>query len=912
MSQRAFAVAVASSLYRLSIKLCPPGLISDPGEVVAVFRAALAADLESRGWRGYAGFCIGALADALRVAAVERLLRGRQWLARIWPGSAAPASACRPRRERLLAASLAIEVRLAIRSLRKTPLVAVAATLTIALAVGLTTVTLSAVYGTILRPLPFAGGERIVSVRLAGRDGAGRVQFEALDLRDFRLRQTSFEALAGYFRRRVTLLDDDGLAQSLRAGVVTANALEHLGTSPLLGRTFRAGEDFTRSIRHVVLGHAVWRQRFGGRYDILGCEVRIDGRMLEVIGVMPAGFRFPVDEDLWLPMDFDLPQQDRGSGRSFAVFGRLAAGVGLDRAQAEARDIAGRIGIENPAVHPPLTARIEPFTASHLPAGLDSTSRILVVAVAGILLIAGANLVNLLLARAVVRSRETTIRAALGAGGVAIQLPFLVEACVLSAAGAVLGLGLAAAGMAWLDRAMSRFSLPYWIDVRLDLPVLAACCALAALFALAAGLTAARHSRRWRGESLAPGCRSAMQPRLGLLGRALVTAQVAVSCALLIGAGLLGRSLVNARTLDRGYDAERVMSADLRLPRVDYPSASVRSELFLTLLERAAGLPGVAGAALARSPPGTGPTFAWEFQVEGADRGPARAATSADGVPISHGYFNVMGIRRVRGRDFTPAESRYGSPPAVIVNETLAQRHLGPEPVGHRLRLGGSADEPWLTVVGVVEDAYIGSSSGGIGLTSAKREQIYVAWGIAPYSNATILLRSQTEGPLALAPQARALLAQIAPAVALDQAANLGRTIEDSTWAFGLFGGLFGIFGGVALSLSIVGLYGVTAFAVDRRRQEMGLRMALGAAPSAIHRLVFATTAWQLTAGTAIGSLLGYWLARSMQAMLFGVGSIDWGVYGAVALGLAITGAWATLLSARRATRLDPAQILDG
>jgi len=885
--------------------------------MVSIFETALAEEISAEGWKGYVRFCLGALADTLLVAVLERL--------KIRPGrsaggegvSLAPGLIRRSRGRLMSWASLSGKVdsvsgavRFGLRSLHQTPLVSSVAVLTIALAVGLTAVTLGAVYSATMRPLPFTGGQRIMSVELVAQSGSP-IQFEALELMDFRRRQTSFEELEGYFRRRVTIQDGDGPAQSLKAGVVTASMLEHLGTPPLLGRTFRDGEDFTASIQHVVLGFDVWWSRFGGRIDIVGSEVRIDGRLLEVIGVMPAGFRFPIDEDLWLPMDFDLPTEDRGSGRSFAVFGRLKEGVGIAQAQSEADVIARWIGLRNLDTHPPLTARVDPFIETHLPTGFSSMLRILVLAVGGILLIAGANVVNLLLARSVLRSRETGIRKALGAGRAVITFQFITESLLLSISGSAVGIGLAAGGMVWLDRATTRFSLPAWVQVRLDPPVLAVCVGVAVLFGVVAGLLAAWNGTTRPSEPMIGGVRGATHQVRERASRYLVTAQVAVSCALLIGAGLLVRSLIHARTLDLGYSADRVMTASVRLPNVDTTLDATRSDFFVTLLQRAASLPGVEGVAWARSSPGTGPTFSWDFWVEGVPPSVTGTRPSADGVPISHGYFDMMDIRLLQGRDFAENESRYGSQPVLIVNESLATRHLGATPVGSRLRLSDRPDEPWLTVVGVVEDSFIGSSSGGIGLAVSKREQIYISWGVAPYSSGTILMKSRGDDPLAMVPQTRALLAEVASSVSLDEIARLSSVIEDSTWAFGLFGSLFGVFGGVALILSVIGLYGVTAFAVSQRRQEMGVRMALGAAPGAILRLVFGTTIWQLGVGTTLGLILGYWLAQSIESVLFGVSAIDGSVYGATIVVLVITGAWAAFLSTCGVSRFDPADILD-
>ena len=515
-------------------------------------------------------------------------------------------------------------VRYTLRSLKSTWLLCSIAVLTIAMAVGLTTTTFSIVYGVLLRPLPFPGADRLMAMELTARNGGiGTPQFEALDLRDFRLRQTSFEGLDGYFRRRVSVTDADGYAQSMAAGFVTASALERLEVRPYLGRTFLPGEDFTADIRTVVLGHQVWRERYGGR-DVVGTTIRVDGRSLEVVGVMPAGFEFPVAEQIWLPMDFDLPTEDRGSGRSFAVFGRLKEGIDIRTAAAEAEAIAGQLSAENPRLFSALGANVYPFAERHLPRGIAALLQVMLAAVFGVLLIACANVANLLLARSLAKAYEVSIRRALGASRPRIAGQFLLESMLLSATGCTLGLGLTAISLDVVIRSLPNLSLPYWVDISLATPALVFTAGLILLVTLVAGalpaLRASKSDPHYSDRRLARlnhNSRGSSGRPLSRTGGRLVTAQIALSCALLIGAGLLVKSLIHLRSLDMGYDPERVIAADIWLPDHEYPEPEVRSGLFAEVLERASSLPGVRGVSLARSAPGTGPTFAWKFKVQG-------------------------------------------------------------------------------------------------------------------------------------------------------------------------------------------------------------------------------------------------------------------------------------------------------
>jgi predicted permease len=798
----------------------------------------------------------------------------------------------------------------AVRSLRSSWVVSATALVTIALGVALTTTTFSLVYGLLVDPLPYPGADRLMGIGLTAPEGGpGEPQFEALDLRDFRAGQRSFERVEGYSRRPVALTDADGLVQNVAAGVVTAGALEAVGVAPHLGRTFRAGEDFRSDIGQVVLGYETWMQRYGGDLEILGRTVRVDERGLEVIGVMPPKYAFPVAEELWLPMDFDMPTTDRGSGRSFDVFGRLLPGVGVAAATAEASAIVARIGVESGS-QATLGAVVRPLAERHLPGGLDSMLQAMLAAVAGVLLIACANVTNLLLARALPKGREVAIRTALGAPRYRIAQQFLIESLLLSSAGCAFGLGLAALSMDAIERSLTALPLPSWVDVSLSAPAVVLVGLLIVLVTVAAGALPALHALRAdAAAALGDATRGSTGGHVLRWGRLLVTAQVALSCALLTGAGLLIRSIMELRTHDLGYEPERVLAASFRVPASDFPTPSERSTLMLELIERGSALPGARGASIVRSAPGSGPTFSWDFVVEGESYS-AGAYPAANGVPVAHGYFAAMGIPLLQGRDFTPDESRFGTSPALIVSETVARLHLGPEPVGRRIRVGAdNVQAPWYEVVGVVADTYVGSRSGGIGLSPAPTPQIYVSWGVAPYSAGTLLIASDGD-PLALGDDVRALLREIGPTVPLYDASPLDRIVADTTWASGLFGTVFAVFGLFALVLSAVGLYGVTAFSVSQRRREMSVRMALGASAEGIVLMVFGEVGRRIGIGIALGTFASLLLGRGIRAVLFGVEPWDVSVYAVVVGTVAAVGLAAALLPALRASRAQPAQSL--
>jgi putative ABC transport system permease protein len=799
--------------------------------------------------------------------------------------------------------SLRFDFRVGARALAKTPLPTSIAIGTVAAAIALTTLTLSTVYGTLLRPLPFESAERVMAISWVNAD------FEARDLQYYRDRQTAFERVEAYTRRRVSVLGLSDFPESVQAAFVTASALAHLGVAPVLGRLFPAGEGLTEPVEHVVLGYDLWLNRYAGDPAVIGRRLRVDGHDLEILGVMPEGFAFPVMQSMWLPLDVGFGDGP-GSGRSFSVFGRLNGDRSQSYAASEAEAIAEGLRTDFPSGNPPEGAIVTPFARRHLPEGIDSLLFVILGSVVAVLLIACSNLTNLLLARATIRRREVAICGALGASRARIVQQFLVEALVLSMAGTALGLCLALLGLDVLTDAVSNVRLPYWVEYRVDGPILAITASLMIGVALFAGTVPA--IRALRGDArpaLGNGDRGSSAGQIGRAGSALVTAQITLSLALLVAAGLLIKSAIRLDTMDRGFDTEEVLAAQINLSEVGHPNPD---RVFLNLVEELEALPSIDQAALARNAPGTGGTFAWDIWVQGEEYGPR--VPTADGKNIGHGYFETLGIDLLEGRDFTSTESLYsraeGGPHVVIVNRLFAQRHLGSSPVGRRIQFGShDPEEPWYTVVGVVEDGYVGSNAGGIGLTTDSNEQMYIPWGAAQYRSGTLLLRTRGE-PEASISDVRAILAQIAPNTPLTDPSRLTHRVEETTWAFGLFGRAFTAFGAVALLISMAGLYGVIAFNMSQRRREMGTRMALGADSGAIVRLSLYDGSIQLLLGMAFGSLAGFLLATALESVTFGVSVGDAQVY-AYAIGLVgLAGGLATLIPSLSTARLDPLEAL--
>ena len=785
------------------------------------------------------------------------------------------------------------------RLLRKAPLPSIVVIGTIAVATGLLILTAAFVYSILLRPLPFDRAQQLMAVAPVAS------QFEALDLRMFQAQQTSFVDVHGFYRRSVTLTADRAAPESLQAAFVTAGTLDMLAVRPLLGRTFRAGEDFDANLSVTVIGEQLWRSRFGSDPAILGRALEIDGRRVAVIGVMPAVFRFPVVETLWFPMDFALPTAaDPGRGRSFSVVGRLRGDVTIEAADAEARVLFQRIwGAREAGGLNRAAPRVLPFAQPFLLPGLSWLLVVAAFAAAGVLVVACANVANLMLARAMTRRVDVALRMALGAARLHVARQFAVEALVLAVPGTLAGAGLAAIGLAPFEQFQSRLGLPYWAAVRLDPPVMLLTAALIIIVAVSASLLPA-----WRVTS------PSEQARLVVPGRGsrpgshrvmswLVAGQVAGSCALLIAAGLLVRSRIEAGRIDPGFTHAGVITGRIALPGAEYPDPSGTMARVLPRLESS---PFIESASVVRTTPGTGPTFAWSFAVDGEVYGSERARPRANGLPVAHGYFETMRIAVRQGRDFTSAESRYGSEPVLIANRMLAEQYLGPHPLARRIQIGDTGDGPWLPIVGIVDDTYVGTSSGGIGLSGEPVPQLYLSWGTAPYSAGTLVLRTISERPETLLPAIRDALSEVLPTVALQGAAPLTVSIAESTWAIRLFGLAFTVFGAVTLLIAGGGLFGVMTFAVRERTRDIGIRIALGASPQRVLRSLVRDAGLPVPVGLAAGVVLSVPMARALRLLLFDGTPLDPIVYAAGLLTLLVAAALALCGPAVKAMRTDP------
>jgi predicted permease len=538
-------------------------------------------------------------------------------------------------------------------------------------------------------------------------------------------------------------------------------------------------------------------------------------------------------------------------------------------------------------------------------------------ATVGVMLIACANVANLLLARAALRARDVAVRTALGANRMRVVRQLLTETLVLGALGGVVGLVIAYFGTNVFNTAVLDIQKPYWIDMRTDVPALLFTGGITLLAAMAAGtIPALRVSGTSVGNVLRDESRGSSSLRIGRMTGALVIGELAVSCALLIAAGFMVQSIINSQTLDLGFNPQNLMTARVGLFETEYPTRDDRQQFFRELYTRLNEEGGVQSAALTTNLP-SGGTGRSNFAVEGESYETDADYPVTNGTWISTGFFETMGSSIIAGREFRSAETFWSSDtegqiePVVIVNKSFADTYLpDTDPLGKRVRLGlGDSENPWMRVVGVVPDQYVGGGVGGIGNDQVPPEQIYYPIGQADLRFMSMVLRSEGAHDT-LASQARQVVASIDPNLPIYWVYPMSQVLSDNSWAISLFGSLFTIFGAAALFLAAVGLYGVMSFSVAQRRQEMGVRMALGAESRDILRIIFRRVGVQLASGLIPGIALAYAMSGPLRFVMFGVETTDVKVYATVVVTLVATGLLATFFPANRATRVDPVTAL--
>ena len=590
--------------------------------------------------------------------------------------------------------SLAKDLRFAARMLAKNPGVTAISVLALMLGIGLTTTMFSIVYGALYRGLPFDEPHRIMHLERNNlAQDITSMEVTVHDFHDWREQQTSFTDLAGFFTGTVNLSGGEGRPERFDGAFITAAGFRILGAGALRGRTFQEEDDDPGAPPVAVIGYSVWQNRFNSDPDIIGRTVKINSEQTTIVGVMADDFRFPFNQQMWLPMKQDPVALPRGEGSTLEVFGRLEPGVSLDQAGVAMNTIAQRLAEAYPETNEGVGVAIKPYTEEYIDEEPAAMLYTMLAAVFLVLLIACANVANLLLARAAVRGKEVAIRSALGASRIRVVAQFLTEVFGIAATGAVLGLALAWVGIRLFNNAIAPTEPPFWIDIRLDWMALAFAIGLTLLATVLAGvLPALRASGANVNEILKDETRGTSSLRIGKLSKGLVVAEIALSCGLLVAAGLMIKSVVQLRNIDYGFPADEVLTARIGLFEEDYPTEQSRLAFFEELVTRLGAVPGVRAATVGSSMPAV-PMDGSNFGIEGKTYAADRDYPDAGLAVITPGYFDTFGVGVRQGRDVT-AQDGNESVPVAIVNETFARKFFpGEDPLGRRIPMGASDSE---------------------------------------------------------------------------------------------------------------------------------------------------------------------------------------------------------------------------
>jgi putative ABC transport system permease protein len=798
----------------------------------------------------------------------------------------------------------------------------------------------SVINGVMLRGFSFPNADRLVGVQIidltqrnANINGFGS-QIYTLDYEDIQEQQKSLEMLAGYINGSTVNVTVDGNPQRYTGAYVTPDFFRILGVAPFMGRDFKAEDNQRGTEKVAIISHDLWQRDFGATQAVLGKNVRINGKPATVIGVMPRGFTFPVNEQLWIPLYSEFPptprNDRRAAGNQIAVLGLIKRGIALDQANTEFTAIAKRLAATFPDTNKKFdTALIEPLIRTFSPPALRGLLWTMLAFCVGLLLIACVNVMNMQFARATLRQKELAIRSSLGATRTRLIRQMLTESLLVATFGAVLGVTLAFWATDYLQAATHNLAnpIPAYIVFNIDPRVLVFVVVATMLAAIMSGFVPAWMSSRAKAvEALKESGRGNTSRTVSIITRGLVVLQILVTCVLLIGALLQVQSILRQQRLDYGYDTTALLTARMGLMDGDYPTPEARKLFFDRFVRELRADPAFESAALTNRFRMTFSGFA-PIEIEGQTYKTDSDRPNANFEQVTDGYFATLAAKILEGRDFDLGDSD-GKLPVAIVNAPFAKKHFGnsagqQSALGRRFRTVGNNGQlfgPWRTIVGVVTNVRMQVP---FNLPNVDDTGFYVPYFASIFGPAMTTPFSQQFATVVVRPRGGVLAASAAPALQREVKkvdpnlplyfVGTPKENQDTFLAQNrIIAAMFSIFGAVAVVLASVGLYGVMSFSVSQRTQEFGIRMALGADNNRILQMVLRQGAIQLVIGLVLG--LGFSLlvstvagaAIAQSAVLFDISPRDPLTYTAVTLLLSVVAFIATFVPARRAMRVDP------
>ncbi|HEX7235650.1 MAG TPA: ABC transporter permease [Gammaproteobacteria bacterium] len=776
----------------------------------------------------------------------------------------------------------------------------------LALGIGVNTAIFTIVNAVVFKGMPFDNPQEIAFIS----SNRGNISYP--DFADFRDQARLLKGLGAFGGFGADLSDGDVAAERVGGARITTNTFSLLGTTPLIGRDFTPADGQRGAEPVALLSYGLWTTRYGSDAGIIGKPIRINLTEYTVVGVMRPAEAFPNDTRLWVPFVPDAAAENRNA-RNLVVFGRLGDGVSFERAGVELSGIAKALAEAYPDSNKEIEARIAPYTDRGTTGPIRAILYSLLGAVCFVLLIACANVANLLLARAVRRTRETSIRTAIGASRWRIVRQLLVESVMMSMLGGVLGLGIGLLGVRWIDVTTQPTGRPYWLDFTMDFRVFGYFAAISIFTGILFGLAPALQvSKSNVSENLKEGGRSGTGKRAGRMTDALLVGQIALTIVLLVGAGLMIRSFLITQQFDIGVNTENLVSVQLTLPNARYPQPADRVAFQEQLTERLEAVPGVDSLTIVSNPPAGGAQML-TLKIDGREMTDTNnRLPTVYRLVVVPDYFESLELPIRRGRGFAETDGLPGSE-AVIVNEAFVARYFpDADPVGARLRLGqdvnrGTEDPaaPWLTIIGVSPSVYQQSPQQDLSM----QPTVYVPFRQEPLIGFTILARTNVAGDVVVN-GIRNELRQLDADLPLFNIRTMDDILAQRNWPYRIFGTLFGTFAVIALLISAVGIYAVTAHGVGQRTQEIGVRMALGAARRDILWLVLKQGTLRIGIGLVLGVIAAVFASRAIGSVLVNTTTTDPATFVSICLLLTAVTLLACFMPARRATRLHPVQAL--
>jgi putative ABC transport system permease protein len=792
------------------------------------------------------------------------------------------------------------DIRFGLRTALKNKGVTGLAVACLAIGIGLNTMMFSVTDGVLVQPLPYQDPDNIVALFLTQKENdITRSNLSWLDLQDWRERSRSFGTI-GAIQYRSFSVSDGGDVERYSGGAVSHDLFPLLGVAPQLGRGFNADDDRAGGEPVVLLSDDLWDRRYNRDRSIVGRAIQINSRPHTVIGIMPPKFRFPENQYLWLPISEFAINQFRNA-RGLEVFARLKPGVSVAQAQQEGDAVAANLAATFPDTNKGWGVRLETLRMWAIPDDVTVIILTMMGAVTMVLLIACFNVANLMLARASSRAREMSIRSALGAGRGQILRQLLTESVIVGLFSVPLGLLCAAGGLKLMDMSIPPDDIPYFIHWELNLRAMAYATIVAGLTGIAFGLAPAlQASKADLQEALKEGGRGTAGGGRAWLRNALVVAEVSLSLLLLIGASLFVRSFMNLQQANGGFDTRPLMTMRYFMSNEEYPAPETKVQRTEDILRRVEALPGVQAAFASNLVPLSGGGGSTTIAIDGRafEKGKEPAVGYAG---VSPHMLKTLGLTLVRGRELTDTEAMTKTPYAVI-NQAMAKRFWPNEdPLGHRFQALNETDLPWFTIVGVVPDYRHGEldTNEPVGATA------YVSFAYRAFPNTGLTIR--TAGvPASISAPAREAIRASDPRLAVFQAATMDEIRQRGYWQYFLFGWMFSLFGGIALILAAIGVYGVLSYTVEQRTQEIGVRMALGASRGDVLKLVVVQGIRLAIIGVVIGIAGSYFVTPVIQSELFNVSPTDPLSFIGVSIFLTVVAFVASYVPARRAMGVDP------